>query len=299
MLLRRPPPENVYSYDQLTRATEFIWNMLSFKRIVDEGRLYVEEDGVNEETLLRRYSRMFCEVKQMSSDADKNRNILVVANDKLFLLQVIKSDGKPATFKAINNGLYRICDLSLHSDPGLPIPLLSTASPTIWNRSFKELKEISERNSANLESIDRAIFAVCLDSYSSHKRDDISIHQFSMNFDCGNRWFDKPLSIIVNNSARSGLCANLQYTDIQAASRVINYIIANEPAKRTDPSNDRVEVVEPKALEWDTNDKIVKLLDDAKDGIREYVYPIEACVLETKYYGRKFINEICKLQLLS
>lgn len=289
--MRRPPPENVYTSVQIMRATELIWNTIMFKKIVDEGRLHVEEDGLPEPELLECYKELFCDKYAYDPTSNnRSRDILIVANNQLLLMEVIKPDGSFASLKAIKNGLYKACGQTINAKESLPlIPHLTTASPIICRGAMNELKSVSKNNNDILKLIERSMFAVCLDSYSSHMREDISIHQVISNFDGSNRWFDKPFQLIINNTGRTGAVCNLNHINIKAVSRIINYLISNEPINEELFDSDRLEVEPPKMLKFDTNDNVDKHLSDAKNNLRSYLSNVIGCAGKIDEFGRRHI----------
>lgn len=64
---------------------------------------------------------------------------------------------------------------------------------------------LSPQNKHSLETIDSALFAICLDRDPASSNHDKSHHTLFHANDAHNRWFDKAIQLIVANNGRAGI----------------------------------------------------------------------------------------------
>jgi Choline/Carnitine o-acyltransferase len=98
---------------------------------------------------------------------------------------------------------------SLSTKPEPPVGVLTAGHRDNWFEAYQTLS-LDPQNKANLETIQRALFVVCLDDHSSSRNIDESHQQIFHNKDAHNRWFDKCIQVVVASSGRAGVNGEVQ-----------------------------------------------------------------------------------------
>jgi carnitine O-acetyltransferase len=130
------------------------------------------------------------------------KHIIVLCRNQIYKMDVIHKDAARADLEDLERLLLEIGRDSLSSDRQLPIGLLTAGHRDNW---FEAYQKISKTNKDNLETINSALFAVCLDDHSTKRNINESHQQFFHNKNAHNRWFDKCIQIIVCSSGRAGV----------------------------------------------------------------------------------------------
>ncbi len=132
------------------------------------------------------------------------RHILVIHNHQLFQLDVIAKDGQVYGLGALEKAIQNILDssqnnLAMQNSVGY----LTTLPRTEWAQIRDQLLSASPDNLHNMESIEQALFCLCLDETLpdslQHAADQL------LHGDGGNRWFDKSISLIVSKNGSAGI----------------------------------------------------------------------------------------------
>ncbi|KAJ3197413.1 hypothetical protein HK101_003839 [Irineochytrium annulatum] len=160
-------------------------------------------------------------------------------------------------------------------------------------QAYTNLMKIDPQNAKSFEAIKSALFAVCLDEFSTSSDIDLSHHQIFHNFNAHNRWFDKAIQFVISSSGRAGFNGEHTPTDAVIPGRIMEYIVSNEPA--ADPK----EVVDdqlpaPTKLQWKINDKIKALMANAEKTAQDLIDDTESLLLQTDLYGGQFIKDTGK-----
>ncbi len=132
------------------------------------------------------------------------RHILVIHKRQLFRLDVIANDGRAHSLNELEAALQTILDAFPDRLPTqASVGYLTTLPRTDWARVRGELLAASVDNQSHMETIEQALFCLCLDEaepdnlcYSA----DQLLHG-----DGGNRWFDKSISLIVFKNGIAGI----------------------------------------------------------------------------------------------
>jgi hypothetical protein len=70
---------------------------------------------------------------------------------------------------------------------------------------------MSDLNKRSVDVIEKSLFAVCLDDYSTELDVDKSHHNYFHGFTAHNRWFDKSFNFILLNDGRAGCNGEVCY----------------------------------------------------------------------------------------
>ncbi|KAI8820843.1 acyltransferase ChoActase/COT/CPT [Fimicolochytrium jonesii] len=296
-LLRKPPPKGVLSTFQIQRAAGLISNMLNFKDLVDTERLpaeYMKDKPLD----MNQYKSQFGATRIPKKGCDeirtvwpaRSRHIIVLTRDQVYRVEVIRADNTRVPLKELERLLFAVGQDSLHTELEPSVGFFTGAHRDTWAEAHEKLRWLSASNAENLEIIDQALFAVCLDNHSLSKNIDVSHRQVFHN-DGRNRWFDKAMQLVVASNGRAGVNGEHTPADAVIPGKVFDYILSNEPA--VDPPNSEgTSLPPPQKLKWVINDELQTLLDKARAEGKALIDDTESCLLQTDVYGARYIKEV-------
>lgn len=128
------------------------------------------------------------------------RHIAVLFRGAVFALDVLSPDGLPYPPEAIADGLRSIMADALR--PASPVGHLTTKARAEWAASREALRALPG-NAAALESVEAALFCLCLEDFAPADAQEACDHL--LHGDSGNRWFDKAVSLVVFADGRAGI----------------------------------------------------------------------------------------------
>lgn len=191
-------------------------------------------------------------------------HIVVIVNDQMFQLQCyVEDDGqvKRVSISQLERALKLIVEHAKKSRQ-LPIGVMTADQRDSWSQAYVNLKQLGN-NAMSLKIVDAALFCLSLDDYHFKDGDYTALYK---NFAHGtphgkvgygrNRWFDKALSLVVLSDGTAGINGEHSPCDALIPSRLIDWLVENEPAR--DPaiacSPDVKQLVKP--IEWTTNTQV-------------------------------------------
>lgn len=249
--------------DQLVRSTNFLASAIRFKRSLEENLLEPEVFHLNPKKVsplyqsimplapnsiatyisfmfkafpldMSQYKNLFNSTRIpktgkdeiVKSDPKKNRHVLILRNGRFYVFNLIDEDGNLLSPEYIYANLHHIAQLP-HDDKGyLSITELTSADRDSWAKERCHLISLSDKNRQNLEKLDSALFALCLDDVTFKPEQEI---EGAHNFLHGasktkplNRWFDKSFSIIITKDGHSAINFEHSWGDGVAILRFFN-----------------------------------------------------------------------------
>ncbi|KAI8585099.1 acyltransferase ChoActase/COT/CPT [Geranomyces variabilis] len=303
-LLRKPPPKGVLTTFQIQRAAGLITNMLNFKDLVDSERLpaeYMRDRPLD----MNQYKAQFGTSRLPGDPADTirtvhpclARHVIVLTKDQIYKVDVLRADGSRVPLKELERVLYAVGEDSLHTKPEPGVGILTAGHRDTWAKAHKELLAAGGANAQNIETINDALFAVCLDDHSLSKNIDISHRQIFHNDNGRNRWFDKSMQLIVASNGRAGVNGEHTPADAVIPGKIFDYILANEPA--VDPTvpegTESTALPAPEKLVWTVPDTVKDLMKEAQNTASDLINDTESCLLQTDIYGSRYIKEVAQV----
>ncbi|KAJ3138195.1 hypothetical protein HK100_012876 [Physocladia obscura] len=291
---------------QLGRAATLVANILAFKRRID-ARTLPQEFVKKEPLCMHQYTNVLATTRIPGPVADSiasahpstARHIIVMANNQLYALNVLASDGLfPLSLNALVSRLGEIAADALQGPIEPSVGLLTAGSRDTNYKGYSRLQSLSPQNAANLDTIRTSLFFVCLDNASknpdpSKNSPEATHEQIFHNYDASNRWFDKAIQLIVLPSGRAGVNGEHSPTDAVIPGNMMDFIVKTEAS---DPSNaisaDVAEV--PRKLHWVVDTEIEKLIQEASNTATALIKDTKSCLLQTDIYGSQFIKENVK-----
>jgi carnitine O-acetyltransferase len=132
------------------------------------------------------------------------RHIVVFRRGNAFRMDVLGADGRPLALADLAAGLEAaIAAGETRAATDTSVGRLTTKARAEWAQSRQRLLALDPVNAAALDTIETALFCVCLDDVAP--RDDLEACDHLLHGDSGNRWFDKALSFVVFADGTAGI----------------------------------------------------------------------------------------------
>ncbi|KAF7217663.1 carnitine O-acetyltransferase isoform X1 [Nothobranchius furzeri] len=285
---------------QISFAAKLIAGVLDFKTMIDNETLPVEYMGGKPLCMNQYYEVLSsCRVPGVKRDSVVNhaksspppRHITVVHNFQFFELMVYNSDGTPLTTDQLSVQLQRICSASPEADTDR-VGLLTTLHRDTWGRAY--LKLISDKtNKESVTSIQRSIFALCLDGAMPRVSDDEyrscaavqMLHGGGSDWNSGNRWFDKTLQFIVGEDGTCG--ANYEHAPAEGPPIValIDHVVeyTRKPEMVQSPASS---LPPPLKLQFSVTPEIRKNIEEAERSMNRLAQDLDMKVTVFKHFGK-------------
>ncbi|KAJ3025439.1 UNVERIFIED_CONTAM: hypothetical protein HDU68_007123 [Siphonaria sp. JEL0065] len=292
-LVSKPPPKDVISSFQIKRASGLILNLLNYKELIQSNTSSAAYEN------LFGSARIPNESVDIVTNSPESKHIVVLIKDQIYKLEVIDKDGNKPSLKELQRLLYAIGADSLESEIQPPVGLFTTENRIEWSQHHTLLSTTSPENKANLDTISSALFAICLDDHSTIANMNHSHHQFLHNSNGKNRWFDKPLQLILASSGRAGINAEVSIVDPSVYIKLAEFLSANEfsiseKQSSATSSNQDPLFASPEKLTWTLPDTLQKSLESTLAKSTTLASSTESVVLETDIYGSRYISQVAK-----
>lgn len=200
---------------QTGRAALLAESALHFHRLVCTGAL--EPDRIKDKPLCSHmYKYLFnaCRIPRESGDTtvtyspSEHRHIVVMHRNRFFAFDAMDAAGLPLSARVLCRQLDQI--VSRHgTDAVFPIGALTASDRDAWSQARKMLFQ-HPQNGASLETIQSAIFMVCLDEHETPQTLDQAARTF-WHGDGKNRFFDKSGQFIVTKNGKAGFNGEVRY----------------------------------------------------------------------------------------
>ena len=191
-------------------VARLIHSVLRF--ITDIQTVYMSKTPGNKKICMHQYTELFATSRIPGTGRDTVRTgsldsdyIIVICKGHLFKLKVRDLRGTPLSEGELRKAVVEILELPVNDQksPGV----FTTLQRDDWARIRRDLELIPE-NREKLNTIDEALFVLCLDDNVIQKPEEVAENMLLG--PCGNRWFDKSLQFIVTQNCQIGL--NMEHT---------------------------------------------------------------------------------------
>ncbi|KAJ2557529.1 hypothetical protein EV175_001288 [Coemansia sp. RSA 1933] len=226
------------------------------------------------------------------------KHILVMYRAQTVAVPVYGAGGQRASLAQIVNQLIQTTKRIDSMMAGKKDRQPSVANLTAGNRddwaAARELLEKDAANRASLETVDAALFVVCLD-VDVDAQDTADVHRtigVLNHSDAGsNRWYDKSIQLIVLNSGRFGV--NCEHTPVDAltTARMLLEMSAKErgPYKDTAPC---AELAPPEPIQWTVEPEVARLVHKARGEAGALASNLQILQDDAPEYGAQWIKTI-------
>ncbi|KAL4075558.1 acyltransferase ChoActase/COT/CPT [Scleroderma citrinum] len=240
---------------QIRRAACLVHGILDFKHRMQSQELYPDTSRVG--IWLRRCtSAIFntCRVPHLGCDTLASpaaptspwaSHIIVMAHDFFYALRVVDPEsGAPLEVDAIERRMRSIVLDVLRrkgqGDTAVRVGVLSSDERDEWAKNYAHLRSLSPQNVRSLDAIHDSLFVISLDHWSapSTPANEGNGHSQPLAFPTDkaqrtrappalqNRFFDKPLQLIVERTTRAGACGEHAPVDALVPSVVCEWAVA-------------------------------------------------------------------------
>ncbi|CAO3608725.1 unnamed protein product [Cunninghamella blakesleeana] len=319
-------PSNNFSQFQIRRAANMIYYGLDYKETLEREEIPVEMIRGKSPLCMRQYDRIFgitriplyhCD-ELYQEPMSKTTHIIVLACDQIYKLQVYKqTDGKRQrlSIDEIERELLVIASHALQKkNVQPPISLLTSWDRDNWTLARNHLLAIDpKKNRDTLSTIEKGLFAVSLDDFTLGSE----LEKWTKTMFCGNqyygpghnRWFDKSVTLVVENNGKSGVMGEHSPVDALTVSFVADHMVRKSAAAEINPQQQKpswlsgktIDVIENPTssfiehLTWTTDDKVHHYLEQAQLSANQTAARSDSYVLHFKEYGTDWIKKVGKL----
>jgi carnitine O-acetyltransferase len=152
------------------------------------------------------------------------RHILVFRRGNAFRMDVLDAGGRPLALDDLAAGLEAAIAAGEKRAPtDTSVGRLTTKARAEWAQSRQRLLALDPANAAALDTIETALFCVCLDDVPP--RDDLEACDHLLHGDSGNRWFDKALSFVVFADGTAGI--NVEHCELDGTTilQLVDFVL--------------------------------------------------------------------------
>lgn len=134
--------------------------------------------------------------------AAANHHVVVMRHNRLFVIHVTNADGEPLSRQDIQAQLQAVLDLAGPPEAAArPVGVLTAWGRPEWAIAREQL--VADGNEDLLERVEAAALVVCLDDSRPETRSDVA--RALWHGDGRNRFFDKPVQVVVFGNGKAGL----------------------------------------------------------------------------------------------
>ena len=292
---------------QIEQAAKVIAGFLKYKVDIDNETISVEKLG-KYPLCMDQYYRILsaCRIPGLAKD-DVHchakswippRHITVIHNNQFFELDVYHDDKTPLTISELETQLSRIVAASEHKSSA-PLGILTSQDRDSWGRAHNSMA-MDQENQESFKSIQRSIFAVCLDKETpavpeSEWRNDMAsrlLHGGGSIWNSCNRWFDKTLQVIVDRSGGVGIIYEHSPAEGPPIAAMLDFVSIFCENLHEQPESSVLSLPLPKQLHFNVPDQIHSDITKASKEIDELIAQLDLTIIDYVDYGKDFIKSM-------
>jgi carnitine O-acetyltransferase len=134
----------------------------------------------------------------------QERHVVVFFRGNAFRMDVLGPDGRPHSLDDLAEGIEAVMKAGTTPAPAdTSIGRLTTKARAEWAASRRRLAGLDPANAAALDTIERALFCVCLEDLVPET--ELQACDLLLHGDGASRWYDKALSLIVLGDGTAGI----------------------------------------------------------------------------------------------
>lgn len=289
---------------QITRATSLIKGFLVSKTLLQHQAL-PPDTSRKKPLCMDQYTRIYANTRipgdkvpdtTVTHPIHECRHIVVLRKDQIFQVEVFDQQGEQIPDAHLQAQLRWIMEETETIADQLPIGVLTGERRDVWARAREKLLA-SQVNKANLDIIERALFAVCLDESSPEGHSELLQVCFH-NHTGRNRWFDKGFSVIVCRNGRGGINSEHSPLDAPALAHGCSmfaayyedrdeYVALRAQLDSPRPAN----LPTPRKLTWEVSQETRRSVHEAGVNVARFISTYHTELLEFEGYGTNFLKE--------
>jgi carnitine O-acetyltransferase len=202
--------------------------LLEFKTMIDDGTLPPDPQPSDQLPWTRIFGACRCPAPvcdvQRRFGAAESRHIVVVHRDAFWLVR----DAQGASCKQLEAAIRCIRTSQISAATSARVGVLTYAHRDAWSTAYQALRQ-EEGNAALIDAIHSAAFVLCLDESRPTTLDEqarLVLHGDAAS--CSNRWFDKPVQLVLFANATGGINGEHSPVDGAPIARLSDWIVARE-----------------------------------------------------------------------
>nr|XP_009861511.1 carnitine O-acetyltransferase-like [Ciona intestinalis] len=291
---------------QVEQAAKVVAAILDYKVNIDNETLPVEMLG-GKPLCMDQYYRILssCRIPGIEKDGSRcyarswrpPRHITVICKNKYFELEVYNRDRTPLTIRQLETQLSRIVTATNGMPRSDPVGILTSEDRDTWGSAYQTLME-DRQNQASVRSIQRSIFALCLDERSSKVsenrwRSDMAgrcLHGGGSQYNTGNRWFDKTVQMIVDQDGGVGLAYEHSPAEGPPIAALLDHVYKYCDEPITQPRSSILSLPHPKFLPFNIKEDTKMRIENASMKVDSLINNLTIEVLNFKDFGKDFIK---------
>ncbi|XP_008193031.2 carnitine O-acetyltransferase isoform X1 [Tribolium castaneum] len=284
---------------RLEYAAKLIAGALSYKELIDSGKMPVEKMG-KDPLDMNQYKKIFgtCRIPGVKVDHleynPQSRHIVIVRNNNFFKLQVINECGKMLNTGELISCLSEIVQESQQMGP--PVGILTSENRNNWGRAYQDLT-LDMTSLKSVREIQTSLFLVCLDkalpNCGESERVIASkqfIHGGGSGANAANRWYDKTVQFIVSEDGCVGLTYEHSPSEGQPIAVMTDYIV---DYIKNDTSIQHPDVRfngEPEKLQFNIDESVQKAISVASANVDKLAANLDLDSFQFGCYGKEFVK---------
>ncbi|TIC64247.1 acyltransferase ChoActase/COT/CPT [Wallemia mellicola] len=292
---------------QILRAAWLTRGLLHIKSVLDNGE-QLPDLSKAARWFGPRANRLFGMTRIPQYDCDElthvplpnlTKHIVVFAKSQTFKVDVIDSKGAIQGWENIAKSFQSITD-NLGNNLDADVGVMTSDDRDRWTKNREHLKLLSQQNETNLALIESALFAVCLDDYTLPPRrkehDELDGHMVNIagGINGNNRWFDKSMSLIVENNGRAGMNGEHSFVEALVPSIVADYTLYENL-----PNKDSLDIPQKacdfERLRWVLDGALVREAEGANERAKRLLDDSEPSELLFDEYGIDWMKNVAGL----
>ncbi|KAL5526743.1 hypothetical protein ACEPAF_8468 [Sanghuangporus sanghuang] len=302
---------------QIRRAAWLLSRTLQFKKCIESQELY---PGTTYTGLWMRRAvpRMFnvCRIPQVECDrlstaqasSSARNKVMVMVHDWIYSIDVF--DGKRGYSghfeleKRLRNIVIDAERRLAEGEKSVSVGVLTSDDRDTWTKNYNYLAQCSPKNQETLRAIEDSLMALSLDHYVYETPDPYPselkshLHNVRSGLNARNRWFDKGITLIVENNGRAGMMGEHSPVDALVPSIVADYSLSTNMESGAEwaplePFESVKKYSEPRSwerLEWVVDNHIVQQCAKAESRAKAVIADSDDDVLWFTEYGTDWIK---------
>ncbi|TIB34946.1 hypothetical protein E3P86_02755 [Wallemia ichthyophaga] len=292
---------------QILRAAWLTRGLLHIKQLLDKGE-QLPDLSKAARWFGPRANKLFGMTRLPQYDCDHlthvplpnlTKHIVVFAKSQAFKVDVIDAEGGIFGWDTIAKSFSGITE-SLSNDLDSPVGVMTAVDRDTWTRNREHLKIISQKNELTLSAIESALFTVCLDDYTlpprSKEQDVLDGHMINIagGINGKNRWFDKSMSLIVENNGRAGMNGEHSFVEALVPSIVADYTLYEDMPVNASIASQQ-QSCRSERLRWVLDDHIISEIKSANSVAERILNDSEPSELLFSEFGVDWMKEVAGL----
>ena len=164
------------------------------------------------------------------------RHIVVFYRGNMFRLDVLDPAGRRYPAEELQEGLRAVMRAgAVRAAPATSVGHLTTKARAEWATSRQALRAHHPGNAAALETVETALFCLCLEDFAPQDTQQACDHL--LHGESGNRWFDKAVSLIVFGDGTAGI--NVEHCGLDGVT-ILTFVdaVLSAPAGQRPPRSE-------------------------------------------------------------